>query len=74
MAWPASDAGRLLERVGDGAPRGMIVLDRTRLIGPLCTFFCGCWLCLVRLLFFCAVRGLTTKFCIGIMRAQFLAM
>ncbi len=39
MAWPASDAGRLLERIGDGAPRGMIVLDRTRLTGPLCPYF-----------------------------------
>ncbi|MEY2862960.1 MAG: hypothetical protein RLY58_667 [Pseudomonadota bacterium] len=39
MAWPASDAGRLLERIGDGAPRGMIVLDRTRLTGPLRTSF-----------------------------------
>ena len=39
MAWPASDAGRLLERIGDDTPRGMIVHDRTRLIGPLCTRF-----------------------------------
>lgn len=28
-------AGRLLERAGDCTPRGMTVLDRTRLIGQL---------------------------------------
>ena len=31
----AEPAGRLLERAGDCAPRGMTVLDRTRLIGQL---------------------------------------
>lgn len=35
MAWPALDPGRLLERYGDVAPRGMTVHDRTRLIGRL---------------------------------------
>ncbi len=35
MAWPALDPGRLLERCGDAAPRGMTVHDRTRLIGRL---------------------------------------
>ena len=29
------DSGRSLERMSDCAPRGMIVLDRTRLIGSL---------------------------------------
>jgi len=38
MAWPALDAGRLLERTGDRAPRGMTVLDRTRLTGRLGLF------------------------------------
>ncbi len=33
MARPAFDAGRLLERISDDTPRGMIVHDRTRLIG-----------------------------------------
>ena len=35
MTWPASGPGRLLERNGDVAPRGMTVQDRTRLIGRL---------------------------------------
>ena len=35
MTWPASGPGRLLERSGDAAPRGMTVQDRTRLIGRL---------------------------------------
>ena len=35
MTLPASGPGRLLERTGDGAPRGMTVHDRTRLIGRL---------------------------------------
>ena len=39
MAWPALDAGRLLERTGDRAPRGMTVLDRTRLTGRLAPSF-----------------------------------
>src|SRR5690606_5330629 len=33
MPWPAVSPGRLLERIGDDAPRGMTVHDRTRLIG-----------------------------------------
>ncbi|GEM_PF-2540904 len=40
MAWPASGPGRLLERYGDVAPRGMTVHDKTRLIGRLRRFFC----------------------------------
>ena len=39
MSWPATSPGRLLERIGDDAPRGMTVHDRTRLIGRLCRFF-----------------------------------
>ena len=39
MTWPASGPGRLLERNGDAAPRGMTVHDRTRLIGRLRHFF-----------------------------------
>src|SRR3546814_3995620 len=35
MTLPASGPGRLLERSGDAAPRGMTVQDRTRLIGRL---------------------------------------
>ena len=35
MPLPAVSPGRLLERTGDGAPRGMTVLDRTRLTGRL---------------------------------------
>jgi hypothetical protein len=35
MTWPASGPGRLLERIGDDAPRGMTVHDRTRLTGRL---------------------------------------
>ena len=35
MTRPASGPGRLLERNGDVAPRGMTVQDRTRLIGRL---------------------------------------
>ena len=35
MARPASGPGRLLERIGDDAPRGMTVHDRTRLTGRL---------------------------------------
>ena len=38
MAWPASLPGRLLEAVGNGGPRGMVVHDRTRLIDRLPTF------------------------------------
>ena len=34
----AKPAGRLLERMGNHAPRGMIVHDRTRLIGRLRRF------------------------------------
>ncbi len=41
MARPAFDAGRLLERISDDTPRGMIVHDRTRLIG-LPTIFSIC--------------------------------
>src|SRR5207342_2024781 len=35
MTRPASGPGRLLERIGDDAPRGMTAHDRTRLIGRL---------------------------------------
>ena len=35
MTLLAEPAGRLLERAGDCMPRGMTVLDRTRLIGQL---------------------------------------
>jgi hypothetical protein len=35
MLRPAVSPGRLLERIGDDAPRGMTVLDRTRLTGRL---------------------------------------
>ena len=35
MPRPAVSPGRLLERTGDGAPRGMTVHDRTRLTGRL---------------------------------------
>jgi hypothetical protein len=35
MSWPATLPGRLLERIGDDAPRGMIAQDRTRLTGRL---------------------------------------
>lgn len=35
MAWPALGSGRLLEPFGDERPRGMIVHDKTRLIGRL---------------------------------------
>lgn len=35
MAWPALGPGRLLERYGNVAPRGMAVQDRTRLTGRL---------------------------------------
>ena len=35
MPRPAVSPGRLLERIGDDAPRGMTVHDRTRLIGRL---------------------------------------
>jgi hypothetical protein len=35
MAWPALDAGRLLEPLGDDRPRGMTVHDRIRLTGRL---------------------------------------
>lgn len=38
MARPASGPGRLLERRGDAAPRGMAVHDRTRLTGRLRPF------------------------------------
>ncbi len=37
MAWLALLPGRLLERIGNGAPRGMVAHDRTRLIGRLPT-------------------------------------
>ena len=36
---PAEPPGRLLERRGDPAPRGMTVHDRTRLIGRLRQLF-----------------------------------
>jgi len=35
MTWPASSPGWLLEPRGDARPRGMVVHDRTRLIGRL---------------------------------------
>lgn len=38
MTRPASGPGRLLERIGDDAPRGMIAHDRTRLTGRLRPF------------------------------------
>src|SRR5690606_39573064 len=38
MTRPAESPGRLLERIGDDAPRGMTVQDRTRLIGRLRRF------------------------------------
>ena len=38
LAWPALDPGRLLEVVSDGDPRGMTVLDKTRLIDRLSSF------------------------------------
>ena len=41
MTRPASGPGRLLERNGDVAPRGMTVHDRTRLIGRLRLIFLG---------------------------------
>src|SRR5690606_10811060 len=41
MPRPAVSPGRLLERRGDAAPRGMTVQDRTRLIGRLRTSFHG---------------------------------
>src|SRR5690606_4529042 len=41
MTWPASGPGRLLERSGDAAPRGMTVHDRTRLTGRLRLFLLG---------------------------------
>jgi len=37
LVWPALRPGRLLERAGDGTPRGMTVHDRTRLTGRLRT-------------------------------------
>ena len=37
MAWLALLPGRLLERTGNSAPRGMVAHDRTRLIGRLPT-------------------------------------
>ena len=40
MAWLALLPGRLLERTGNSAPRGMVAHDRTRLIGRLPT---QCW-------------------------------
>ena len=40
MPRPAVSPGRLLERSGDAAPRGMIAHDRTRLIGRLRHFCC----------------------------------
>ncbi len=42
MTLPASGPGRLLERIGDDAPRGMTVHDRTRLIGRLRRSTCPC--------------------------------
>ena len=41
MPRPAVSPGRLLERSGDAAPRGMTVYDRTRLIGRLRHCFPG---------------------------------
>jgi hypothetical protein len=41
MLRPAVSPGRLLERIGDDAPRGMTVLDRTRLTGRLRLYFPG---------------------------------
>jgi len=38
MTLLAESAGRLLERMGNYAPRGMTVHDRTRLIGQLPLF------------------------------------
>ena len=38
MAWLALFPGRLLERMGNHAPRGMTVHDRTRLTGQLLFF------------------------------------
>src|SRR3982751_1701483 len=44
-ACPRVLPGRPLEVAGDGDPRGMIVLDRTRLTGRLPFFSCACvWL------------------------------
>ena len=39
QARPVLDSGRSLERMSDCTPRGMIVHDRTRLIGSLHQFF-----------------------------------
>ncbi len=42
MPRPAVSPGRLLERIGDDAPRGMTVHDKTRLIGRLRHIVLGC--------------------------------
>ena len=42
MPRPAVSPGRLLERIGDDAPRGMTVHDKTRLIGRLRHILVGC--------------------------------
>ena len=57
------DSGRSLERMSDCAPRGMIVHDRTRLIGSL-----------QQILIKQHIMGLTFKTENPIMRAQFKAM
>ncbi len=57
------DPGRSLERMSDCTPRGMIVLDRTRLIGSL-----------QQILIKQCIMGLTLFKENLIMRAQFKAM
>ena len=57
------DPGRSLERMSDCTPRGMIVLDRTRLIGSL-----------QQILIKQCIMGLTLFKENPIMRAQFKAM
>ena len=57
------DPGRSLERMSDCTPRGMIVLDRTRLIGSLHQILIN--QCILGLTFFLEKL---------IMRAQFKAM
>jgi len=39
MAWLALLPGRLLERTGNSAPRGMVAHDRTRLNDRLPTYY-----------------------------------
>ena len=62
MALPALDSGRSLEVLGDEHPRGMITLDRTRLIGRLpqaavlarglpCAIWAGICFILIRIIF-----------------------